>query len=250
MSMTGSHDKPSSAADFAQLARFLAETPGVLPTVRGVVFTAVRSVPCDWAAVAVTDEITARPARLAASNDPELALRIGRIAAAAGRSPGIAAFDEDRVVACPDLAREDQFEAYAQRMRSETDVRSVLALPLHLNGARVGVMTLYAARPHAFTPDAVERAQVISDHAVIAIESARAEDQAENLELALSTSRSIGMALGILMERHKMTPHDAFEKLRRASQHTNRKLYDLAADLVETGSAEGVDDEDTAPPGP
>src|SRR4051794_35444250 len=146
MSMTGSHDKPSSAADFAQLARFLAGTPGVLPTVRGVVFTAVRSVPCDWAAVAVTDEFTGRPARLVASNDPELAVRIGRIAADAGRSPVTVAFDEDRVVACPDLARDEEFEAYAQRMRSETDVRSELALPLHLNGTRIGVMGVYAAR--------------------------------------------------------------------------------------------------------
>jgi GAF domain-containing protein len=248
--MTGSHDQPSSAADFAQLARFLAETPGVLPTVRGVVLTAVRSVPCDWAAVAVTDELTQRPARLAASNDEELAVRIGTIAAAAGSSPGIAAFDQDRIVACPDLTREQQFDAYAQRMLAQTDVRSVLSLPLHLHNERVGVMTLYAARPEAFPLDAVERAQVISDHAVIAIESARAEDQAVNLEAALRTSRSIGMALGILMERHKMTQDAAFEKLRDASQHTNRKLYELAADLVETGAADGILDDGTTPPDP
>ena len=56
-----------------------------------------------------------------------------------------------------------------------------------------------------------------------------------DLRTALQTSRSIGIALGILVERHKITPDEAFARLSHASQVTNRKLRDIAADLVDTG---------------
>jgi AmiR/NasT family two-component response regulator len=36
-----------------------------------------------------------------------------------------------------------------------------------------------------------------------------------------------------------MTQEQAFEVLRRASQHLNRKLYDVAAEVVETGQLPG-----------
>jgi hypothetical protein len=37
------------------------------------------------------------------------------------------------------------------------------------------------------------------------------------------------------MERLKITPEDAYDLLRRASQHLNMKLRELARDLTETG---------------
>ena len=60
-------------------------------------------------------------------------------------------------------------------------------------------------------------------------------DQIEQLELALETRDVIGQAKGILMERFRMTADEAFDRLRMASQHTNRKLNALARDLAETG---------------
>jgi AmiR/NasT family two-component response regulator len=43
------------------------------------------------------------------------------------------------------------------------------------------------------------------------------------------------MAMGILMASGRSTQEQAFAALRRASQHLNRKLRDVAADVVETG---------------
>lgn len=56
-----------------------------------------------------------------------------------------------------------------------------------------------------------------------------------NLQQALATRDVIGQAKGILMERFRITPEVAFERLRAASQHANRKVRDLADDLVRTG---------------
>lgn len=238
--MTGVTNHPSSPEQFAQLARQLVETPGVMPTLCGVVEGAVDLVPCDWAAVAVTEKISVLPARLAASNDPDLIKVIGTVAIEAGTSPGIVAYEEARVVACPDLAHEEHFVPYAAQMLAQTSVRAVLSVPLVFKGTTTGVMSLYAVRAHNFDAEAEARARVLAEHAVIAIEAAQTQDTAENLEMALLRSRTIGAAMGILMERHKLTPDRAFDLLRTASQDHNRKLADIAAELVETGTTDGL----------
>lgn len=63
--------------------------------------------------------------------------------------------------------------------------------------------------------------------AALATETAR--------EIALASNREIGQALGILTITHKITSDQAFDLLRRVSQHTNRKLRDIAADICITG---------------
>jgi len=44
----------------------------------------------------------------------------------------------------------------------------------------------------------------------------------------------IGQAVGILMERHKLSEARAFQFLARASQTSNIKIRDLAQELVDT----------------
>ena len=62
-----------------------------------------------------------------------------------------------------------------------------------------------------------------------------AEAEALHLKRALDHSRDIGAAVGILMARHQMTQEQALAALRRVSQDSNVKLYDLALDVIETG---------------
>jgi ANTAR domain len=64
---------------------------------------------------------------------------------------------------------------------------------------------------------------------------AAAQAKVANLETALESARTIGMAIGILMERLKIAPPDAFDVLVRASQHEHRRLRDIASDLVFSG---------------
>ena len=58
---------------------------------------------------------------------------------------------------------------------------------------------------------------------------------AENLHKALLNRDVIGQAKGILMERLKLTPEDAFDALRQASNQLNEKLHRVALTLAETG---------------
>jgi hypothetical protein len=59
---------------------------------------------------------------------------------------------------------------------------------------------------------------------------------AENLQAALRSSREIGVALGVIMNRLRLTEARAFDLLRVSSQESQRKLRDLAADIVYTGA--------------
>jgi AmiR/NasT family two-component response regulator len=73
----------------------------------------------------------------------------------------------------------------------------------------------------------------------LALSSAEAHDaedrRLDNLQDALVTREVIGQAQGILMERERITPDQAFAVLRRASQHLNVKLRVVAQALVDTG---------------
>ena len=219
----------------AQLTRRLVETEGVNPTLADVLSRAVAAVPCGWAAAAVMDEVRDRPSRLSASTDETLAALTAQIAAAAGSSPGILAFQTGEPVHVPDLSCDERFASYSSEMVQRTPVRSVLSLPLGLRGETLGVLTCYAASASAFDDSATQRAKELADLAAVAVDASITLDRADILSRALDNSRSIGLAIGILVERYKMTPEQAFEQLSDASQNANCKLSDLARELAETG---------------
>lgn len=57
----------------------------------------------------------------------------------------------------------------------------------------------------------------------------------DTLHNALGSARRIGTAIGIIMATLRVTSEAAFDVLRVASQNGNRKLHDIADDVVHTG---------------
>lgn len=66
------------------------------------------------------------------------------------------------------------------------------------------------------------------------------QEHAAHLEEALRSARRIGAAMGIVMAHRKVSEEVAFELLKHASQHANRKVRVLADELVATGDLSGV----------
>jgi len=58
--------------------------------------------------------------------------------------------------------------------------------------------------------------------------------QIQQLTEAVERRTTIGIALGMLMERFDFDQDQAFDYLRRCSQSQNRKLYDICADFAAT----------------
>jgi GAF domain-containing protein len=116
-------------------------------------------------------------------------------------------------------------------------VGSVLSIPLTVgDGRRLGALNVYSKSPLSFA-DAERRgatlfahqAAVVLANAISFSDAVRINDQ---LREALATRDLIGQAKGVLMERESCTPDEAFDILRRASQRTNHKLRDVAAEIV------------------
>jgi signal transduction histidine kinase/DNA-binding response OmpR family regulator len=62
------------------------------------------------------------------------------------------------------------------------------------------------------------------------------------LRNALQSNRTTGTAVGMVMTRYELDAQQAFKVLARISQQSNRKLHDIAEDLVRTGELPGVPD--------
>jgi GAF domain-containing protein len=106
---------------------------------------------------------------------------------------------------------------------------AALAVPLRREGRRVlGALTLYAERPGSFDDSDELLAAALAGFVA-------AEVERHVLHQAIGTRQLIGQAVGILIERHRMTPEAAFAVLARRSQATNVSLRSIALVMVETG---------------
>lgn len=118
-------------------------------------------------------------------------------------------------------------------------VASMLCAPLWVDDRLLGSLSLYADRAAAFTTADRHTAEVCAALAAAAIADA---PRGEQLREAMGRRDLIGQAKGILMERHRVTPAQAFDLLAVASQRLNRKLVVVAAHLVDTGELLGTHD--------
>jgi hypothetical protein len=102
-----------------------------------------------------------------------------------------------------------------------------------------GSLNSYGVSPYAFNDTAQEIGLILAAHASAAARAVAERSNLQNLgrdlQQALLSSDVIGQAKGILMERLKIAPEDAFDLLRRSSQNLNVKLRDVARGLTETG---------------
>lgn len=66
------------------------------------------------------------------------------------------------------------------------------------------------------------------------------EQELRTLRAALLSNRRIGVAMGIVMTQLGVSEAEAFEAIRRASMDGNRKLREVAEDVVLTGALPGT----------
>jgi hypothetical protein len=66
----------------------------------------------------------------------------------------------------------------------------------------------------------------------LASEAGRLRATVGQLEHALATRIRVEQAIGVLAERHRIKPRQAFEQLREAARSRGRKVIDIAGDVV------------------
>jgi len=160
---------------------------------------------------------------------------VDEIQYATGEGPCMQALVQSDLVWADDLSTDDQWPRFAPRAVEATGVRSMASFRLYLTSEQRGALNFYATRPHAFDRLALGIGAIFASYASLTLLNDLHRDKIMNLERALESSREIGTAIGILMARELCTADQAFDVLRTASQHTHRKLRDIAAQVKETG---------------
>jgi len=121
---------------------------------------------------------------------------------------------------------EDQIDALIRQMKINRSDIDALQERLNVTEIRADAAELRA--------DVLE-AQAMADRDMIADlqrDGVLSKEHALQMEQALKSSRTIGAAVGIIMASRQLSEREAFDVLRKASEGSNRKLRDLAAELV------------------
>jgi ANTAR domain./GAF domain. len=126
---------------------------------------------------------------------------------------------------------------FAARAKSE-GFSSVHALPMRLRRQTIGALNLFGHPPVQLPAEDVRVAQAFADIATIAILQERLVKEREvlaaQLQTALDSRVIIEQAKGVLAERIGFDMDTAFSTLRDAARRANRRLSDVAREVVES----------------
>ncbi len=141
-----------------------------------------------------------------------------------------------------DLEHDARWPAFRERAL-HLGLQSVVTLPLVAGRIVIGALNIFADGSDGFTDHDIAVARSIASPAAVTLANGRAYRQAtrlaEQLEEAMTSRVVIEQAKGILVVTRGCDPDRAFEMLREVSQRSNRKLRDVAADLVTRAASAG-----------
>ncbi|MEQ1772811.1 MAG: response regulator [Burkholderiales bacterium] len=121
----------------------------------------------------------------------------------------------------------------APRLREQSDVPFIF-LSAYGDEDAVRLATEHGALGYLVKPVNVpEMLPTIRTALVRAVEIRKLRNSGEQLNIALSNSREASMAIGILMERHRLDRAAAYELLRDYARSNRRKLTEIAAELLD-----------------
>jgi GAF domain-containing protein len=175
-----------------------------------------------------------RPASVAFTSD--LAVHLDERQYARGFGPCTEAALSGELIHLPDTAEDDRYPDFS-RLAVRAGVRSSLSVGMPAPQRALGGINFYGHRAHAFDDGDLEAAQSFADHAAVSLTNAdvlaSSTRLAQQMQEAMRSRATIEQAKGILMARLGCTADEAFGYLSRQSQQVNRKLHEIAAELVE-----------------
>lgn len=239
------------AASFAEISRALYSAHTVKETLHRIVSFSVGTIDgCSGAGISFLqgDEIVTP-----VWTEPKV-LEVDTMQYTTGQGPCLDAIARGESFYAEDLLTDPRWPSFGP-MAAEAGMRSLLSFCL-FGEATLGALNLYAGLPRAFGATDRAKGLIFATHAGVALAAARELEETtqalaietkrlQNLHGALASRQVIGRAEGILMQRELITADEAFDLLRRASQHLNTKLRAVAQYVVDTGDVPRPLDEHT-----
>lgn len=154
-----------------------------------------------------------------------------------GQGPCIDAYNEDRPVLEPDLARpaRPRWLAFAPPV-IDAGVRAVFGFPLRVGAVRLGALNLYRDQPGPLADEQHADALVLADVAAELILMLQAHAPpgllAAEMEAGADFKYVVHQASGMLAAQLEVNVADALVRLRAYAFANDRPLTEIAADIV------------------
>jgi GAF domain-containing protein len=153
-----------------------------------------------------------------------------------GVGPCLDAWRRQEVFRIDSTTEDDRWPPFCQAC-VEHSIMSTLSLPLAVRGNGIGALNLYSKQPAAFSPDDERMGMLFAEQASVALTNAQLYDSVyrltQQLQEALTSRAVIDQAKGMLMAQNGVGADEAFGLLRTTSQRQNRKLREIAQELVD-----------------
>jgi GAF domain-containing protein len=237
-------DDRGEHVDAAALRRVLEQLePGARPAdvvaaLHGVCTATAALLHVDGSGILLVDE--GRVQRSAAASDERGHLLEIR-QEAVGEGPCVDALIYDRVVVTKDVAVDERWPRLGLLM-VDTEIAAILGAPIHVGGQAVGSLNVYRSESFAWDDSdvvAVQSFATIAGHLLSLALLADSKDRVvQQLQHALENRVEIERAVGVLMGRHQLNAVDAFERLRQRARSEQRKVVEVAGEVLDGSSPE------------
>ncbi|MEV6898720.1 GAF and ANTAR domain-containing protein [Amycolatopsis sp. NPDC051372] len=205
------HPAPESLSSvLGALARTLQAEPDVGSTVAAIVKAAVDHIAgAEHAGISLVESGQVRTV----APTSEVVNTVDEIQYRTGEGPCLDAIAQHEIFRTSNLLDETRWPAFTPEA-AKAGIRSMLSYRMFVNDDTLGALNLYSTRLNAFSDTTEQEGQVFATHAAVALVGAQTEAQ---LHAAIESRDVIGMAKGILMQRHDIDAVQAFRMLVESS---------------------------------
>ncbi|MFC4999445.1 GAF and ANTAR domain-containing protein [Dactylosporangium cerinum] len=232
--MSDSDDPIARAVEYVARQPVAGAADGVVGALQRLCKAAVGALSASGAGVSVMVEGGGRG--VAAASDPA-SERIEELQFVLGEGPCIDAFASRRPVLVPDLTDggAHRWPAYTSAAH-DGGVRAVFAFPLQVGAARLGVLDVFRTRAGLLSSVELRQAFAFADLAVRTLldgqDDAIEGAAADGLDEAIGHSAELFQAQGMVMVQLGVSLAEALVRIRAYTYAENRRLNDVAGDIV------------------
>lgn len=229
------------AAVAASAAGLLLSESTVVEALKLIAAVAKSSVPFALGAGVTLIDVNARKTSAAASD--EIVERADNLQYDLGQGPCLSAWATGETVVVQDIATDERWPDWSRAV-APLAVASSISVPLKSSSESFGAVKVYAGEVQAFTDRSRSILELLAQQATILLEHATSAEHvkklSDELRSTLHSRDTIGMAKGIVMERHGVSEDDAVRHLMKQAIAEGRTLGELAARLVEAATPQGT----------
>ncbi|MDQ0921962.1 GAF domain-containing protein [Pseudarthrobacter sp. W1I19] len=161
-----------------------------------------------------------------------------------GDGPCLTAARQQRLVLIADLENDERWSDYLEAALQE-GVRSVLAVPIPTDPFSHAGLNCYAGTAGTFNEETVglleEHAAAMSRVLRIALRLHGTDAHPEHLRAALRSRAVVDAAVSLIMLQQHGGREDALQILQLAAKSTNRRMHDIATDIVHGAGLPGTE---------